>query len=411
MKKQIVFGVCVLLFLVSCRPTPPPATEVLEIDIAGSIQQLTELKTSDLGKHIRYIPLETTDSCLVANNPRIQLLKETILITTERKSLLFDKQTGKFLCEVGHIGDDPEGYSGTNCWIDDHSGILHYLRQPNELMKYNQQGQFVGKIKISPAFPMPTSFFFSDSLMIGQYSSILNDSYRSLAFFDEGGQMLDTLPALLAPLRFSMDDIKSLTIIKNHLIFGLMSVEGVFLMKLKNDQELTSAIGNLTLWESGGKVRYRTEFVDTLYTVDKQGFDPYLYFNTGKAHWPGAERASKEDNDNRITVTYVRETDDKLYFQCIKGLYSRLHLYNGIYDKNTRTTKLGEPGKAFTDDLTHFLPFEPTACSSRGEFAALIQSAHALEWLEEHPEAEENEKLAFLKMLNEDMNPVVVLLE
>lgn len=411
MKREIIQGFCVLLFFASCYSTPSSTTEVREIDIAGSMGQLTELKTSDLGKRIRYIPLETTDSCLVANGPRVQVLKDNILITTEKQSLLFDKQTGRFLCEVGHIGVDPEGYSATNCWIDDHSGILHYFRLPDELMKYNQQGQFVGKIKISPTPPVPASFFFTDSQIIGQYSDLLNNSCRSLAFFDEVGQTLDTIPALLTPLSVSYDDIESVSIMKNNPFFGIMSMQGVCMLKLKNDRELIASLGSSTLWESGGKVRYRAEFVDTLYTVENRAIKPYLYFNTGEWHWAGAERASKEDNNNRITVTYVAETDGKLYFQCIKGLYDRVHLYNGVYDKKSQSTKMSTPGATFTDDLTSFLPFSPTTCSGRGEFAALIQSADALAWLEEHPEAKDSEKLAFLKALTEDMNPVVAVLE
>lgn len=411
MKKEIIQGFFALLFFTSCHLTPSSTTKVLEIDIAGSMGQLTELNTSDLGKRIRYIPLETTDSCLVANSPRIQVLKDNVLITTEKQSLLFDKQTGKFLCEVGHIGVDPEGYSNTNCWIDDHSGILHYFRLPDELVKYNQQGRFVGKIKISPTPPVPASFFFTDSQMIGQYSDLLNNSCRSLAFFDEAGQTLDTIPALLTPLSVSYDDIESMSIMKNNPFFGIMSMQGVCILKLKNDRELIASLGSSTLWKSGGKVRYRAEFVDTLYTVEDRAIKPYLYFNTGKWHWPGTERASKEDNNNRITITYVAETDDKLYFQCIKGLYDRVHLYNGVYDKKSHTTKMGTPKAPFTDDLTSFLPFSPTTCSDRGEFAALVQSDHALQWLEEHPEAKVPEELAFLKALNEDANPVVVLLE
>ena len=54
-----------LLLLGSCTPQNK-ANDPNAIDIAVSLEHLTELKTSQLGKQIRYIPLETTDSSLIA---------------------------------------------------------------------------------------------------------------------------------------------------------------------------------------------------------------------------------------------------------------------------------------------------------------------------------------------------------
>ena len=64
MKKQIMLG-GLLLLLGSCTPQNK-ANDPNAIDIAVSLEHLTELKTSQLGKQIRYIPLETTDSSLIA---------------------------------------------------------------------------------------------------------------------------------------------------------------------------------------------------------------------------------------------------------------------------------------------------------------------------------------------------------
>ena len=67
MKRQIVpCGIFALLLLPSCNRTQQ-TSEINQIDIAEGIEKLAELKVSDLGKTIQYIPLETTDSCLIGS--------------------------------------------------------------------------------------------------------------------------------------------------------------------------------------------------------------------------------------------------------------------------------------------------------------------------------------------------------
>ena len=95
MKKQIMLG-GLLLLLGSCAPQNK-ANAPNAIDIAASLEHLTELKISQLGKQIRYIPLETTDSSLIGNSYSIKLSKGRIFVSTNGQCLSFDKQTGKYL--------------------------------------------------------------------------------------------------------------------------------------------------------------------------------------------------------------------------------------------------------------------------------------------------------------------------
>ena len=74
-------------------------------------------------------------------------------------------------------------------------------------------------------------------------------------------------------------------------------------------------------------------------------------------------------------------------------------------------TKIGNFSDAIEDDLTRFMPFIPLGMSTAGEFVSYVDAYKIMEWLEKHPEAKDNDKLGFLKELNEDMNPVVILIE
>ena len=49
--------------------------------------------------------------------------------------------------------------------------------------------------------------------------------------------------------------------------------------------------------------------------------------------------------------------------------------------------------------------------NEKGEYASLVQADDILSWLEEHPEIKIEKELSVLKELNEESNPVVVLVK
>ena len=71
MRRIFLFGLVVLfLGLISCGSRPSVSTspsEVPLIDVEAAMADLQPaLKLSDFGKDVRYIPLETNDSCQVS---------------------------------------------------------------------------------------------------------------------------------------------------------------------------------------------------------------------------------------------------------------------------------------------------------------------------------------------------------
>nr|WP_325288091.1 hypothetical protein [uncultured Bacteroides sp.] len=100
------------------------------------------------------------------------------------------------------------------------------------------------------------------------------------------------------------------------------------------------------------------------------------------------------------------ENQRAVFFQCMEGMKKTL---NGIYDKQAGTTRMCDEEKGLTDDVNHFLPFRPSACSAQGEYAQLVEAADVLDFLDENPEAKDNSALAPLLKIGEEDNPVVVL--
>ncbi len=412
MKNPFLFSCVFLLLLLSCGGREKRSGSVLFINVVGGLQQPATLAMSDFGETVRYVPLETTDSCLIGNNPIVQVLQNHVVVTTRKQCYLFEKESGKFICSVGHIGDDPEGYNSTFCWVDEAAGLLYFERQPDQLQKYDFKGNYMGKITLSTPPGMPSYVLVSDSAIVGYYTEQFKPNAPVLATFTSEGVLCDTFPPLLQPLSTTANDIQEISVLKDAKMYGTWTESGVVFIGYKDDKKAVSPASPQALWKSEGDIRFKENFVDTIYTVTGKELVPCLVFDTGTYHWPADERTSTKDNSERALITYVSETDRFVFFQCIRGLYTREPLlYHGLYNKETKETRLGLSKDAVADDLTGFMPFVPIKTGSGGEFVGLIEAADALVWLEEHPAIEASGSLAFLKNLTDEMNPVLVLVK
>ena len=98
--------ICIFIFSCKCNKN----TDDLEkISIENAYHKATSIFASDYFDDIRYVILETTEESLIGNNPNVYLAKDKIIIISDKQCSTFDKNTGKFICNIGHIGNDPEG--------------------------------------------------------------------------------------------------------------------------------------------------------------------------------------------------------------------------------------------------------------------------------------------------------------
>ena len=383
MKKQIMLG-GLLLLLGSCTPQKK-ANDPNAIDIAVSLEHLTELKTSQLGKQIRYIPLETTDSSLIGNSYSIKLSKDHIFVSTNGRCLSFNKQTGKYLGSIGHKGEDPQGYSNANCFIHPHTNNLYFYRQPDKLVKYDTKGNYLGQVHLPQKISPSLYFTFSDSLILAHYGEGIGQPQASaLLYFNEQGEVKDSLPEFANPGDpMGMQD-------------GTMTV-------LPIDQP--------SLWLNNGSIRFRKAFNDTIYDIKGHEATVHTTFHTGQWHFPAEKMGQKEDTDNYIVITGILETPKHLFFISLQGLYDKRKPFYGIYDKEKHITYMNDANVGLTDDLTHFMPFYPITCTEEGEYAALLEIGKIDEWMDKNPGIVQEGKLSFLQEINEESNPVCVIVE
>ena len=113
MNKRNWLGSIIASLLIACSPVTQKEKADGQIDVLPAFENLTELKVSHLGKNIRYVPLETTDSSVYFGNKGV-LLEDKILVSmdarSERHCFLFDRQSGKFIREIAQFGEGPKDY-------------------------------------------------------------------------------------------------------------------------------------------------------------------------------------------------------------------------------------------------------------------------------------------------------------
>ena len=405
MNKLLLIWIVVLL--TSCITNQENARDTLFVNLTDATDSQS-LKLSDFGNTVRYVPLETNEVCLIGDNPHIALLEDKIVISTTDQCFLFHKQTGKYICSIGHISDDPNGYSSTNYWIDD-AGLFYFFRTPDQLLKYNQKGEMTGKIQIPHIPAAPGYFAFSNSTIIAHCNSNIGmEPGNSLLFLNSLGEKLDSIPSLLkSPSIPSPDNISSLSILKRGAgFFGNLGRRGVMIIKDKEQGELLLPLYNPSLWSSENELRFRETFTDTIYTVKNKKLYPYMVFHTDTDH--SSANPLWYSNPQSIYVAYVLENTHSVFFQYVKNK----QVYNGLYNKETQQTKFAKCQQFIVDDLTseQELKVDLSAlCSYKGEYGFILEAASIPDASQKQPDNKNENIPHWMSQLDEDANPVIAI--
>lgn len=403
--KQLKCIVAALALAACSQPAAVVTDDLAVVDVEGAVAAMDGLRLSDLGDSVRYVPLETNDSCLIGRNPSVQVLDGYILVSSGGNVFSFDGQDGRFVAKIGHRGEDPQAYSSASAYYNEGDGLLYFVRYPDRLQLYDLCGRYRGSLKVPVPPEMPTAYAFSDSLIVGYYANVaqMNAHARALLLFDRAGQGCDTVSSLLPMLPpMGLQDISSISVKK----FG----NGGMILTRFQDGSVSANLMGSNLWSHAGHVRFKESFCDTIYNVVDNRLQPAVAFRTGRWHFPAGERANGEGSDDKILPMCILEGAETIFFQCVRGLYAdRPETLNGIYNRRTQTTRMAPESEGLADDINGFLPFRPTASTAQGGYASLLLPDDILPWLDEHPEARSNPALAPLLGIGEEDNPVVVI--
>ena len=283
------------------------------------------------------------------------------------------------------------------------------------LIKYNQEGEFLGEVEMPNGLPSGFYPLLTKEGMLVYEGPAFNANHQSqLYWLDEvkGKTSEIALPVVGNSEEIKPEEIQGISVFgAGSTPYGLLGCNGAIMISFKDDVKGLYPINYPAVWEMEDGFRLHETFSDTIYQVKGLELEPYHVFNLGERRLALEDRGKKEGYEDKLSITYVLETNHLIYFQCAKNLYGDFSFYNGVYQKSNGEVVMNKVEEAFTDDLTGFLPFTPIAHTGKDEFAGILTIEQIQKWQEEHPDAKLEGVLAPLKDLDYDANPVVVIVE
>ena len=192
----------IICLLTACNPSNRNSygNSLKVIDVEDAFRHPEAFTLADLGKEQSYIPLETTDSSIVA------ISSITAMVVTDRHILIgartapikvFDKTTGHYIGQIGQIGNGPAEYpNGTNFTTDPITRKVYVRISPSKQQCYDITGHFLKTVEWKEAAGgmIIAPYFLDDKIYT--YVNIPTEQTNNLSYlYDaDSGAIQDSLP-------------------------------------------------------------------------------------------------------------------------------------------------------------------------------------------------------------------------
>lgn len=426
MRKEFLIGLCGLC-LYGCLSTGCgggdswSGGDLTAIDVESAINQPQELSLTDLGEQVSYIPLETTDESLVKLNSSstLAVTDEYIYIADSKAPIIcFDRKTGKYLRNVGGIGQGPQEYTSANFFrLNPTARQIDVGLTPGRSQCYDYEGNWVE----TRDFGRPTvaSLFISYSMGDKMYSYISvpsKETTASLYCYDIPSRLpVDSLP--LSPDERHPG-------VKGKFVFPIQGAEIVggraLFFGLEDDTNTIGLAATGCFWDRDGEMYMKEYHNDTIFRVkDLHHMEPVASFHMGE--YGGFKRFETTDNmRGKYFIPRVLDSEDRIYFTLYTGMVEVMESVLakqkpstkkpscGIYNKRTGEVKVQKESVEFKHTLEGMPPAIVFTLSTAGEWIAVYQAEKLVEARENIPEAAQPD---WLKQLREDDNPVIMVVK
>ena len=289
----------------------------LSKDFSGSDNQT--LLLSDIVEDVEYVKLETTDDCLLAGTARVFITNDDIYTLnnySDYKLLRFDRKTGKFISQIGSIGQGPKEMINP-CFVFAKDSLVYVTStSTDKVYVYTNENQFIRSV---PFCKDRSSF--EDG--VGQTISVIDHQY----IVRHPGQLQS---------QFNYNQYMAAEVIdmNSNRLFAMRDTSDVYGIMLTLDWDPVR-------WYYKGNINFYNEPDRTVYAVTKDSIIPRYHFNLGDNKLPiTTERMTKEFL-KYIKFRSFRETEDYLYLywsQNQKGYFAR-------FNKKTETLDVQEQEK------------------------------------------------------------------
>lgn len=361
-------------FLCLCCVLSVSAQKTVVINLAKAISESPkEIMLNELASDIRYVPLETTDDCLMNNEFYIMQYTGEDIITSG--IFHFDKN-GKFLNKIGSKGQGPEEYLQGLFAFGDWKNKLLYVQNWTTLTCYGFDGTFVRSVP-TPQLNMGAAGLFDENHIL--YS---NDIY----YVDKAN-----------PIQLYMVDSqngKTVSKWRGHLEenkkYGMILTSRDFMYNYDNSLFYKPALENVIFKILSPKKR------QLVYKFDCSGKDIDV----------SADEVDPKKRFQFLSVYWAKETAQYLFVNYGMKNISRL----GIYDKEKKTFT----NVTIKDNLAGGYDIHPAWTSDDNHLLMVYYAGGLLQDKEKRystgllPERKK-ELDELLKNIKEDDNPVVIL--
>lgn len=415
---RIAVAISITVAVCSCTSSKDTTSEIPVLDFGKAIENMTDIKLSDFGSKITYIPLETNDSCLIGSAPSSLTVTEHFVIVSNSSRqgndcLVFDRATGKFLNSVGHAGQDSEAFSSPRPVIDGTTGYLTFLGNTDRMLLYNINGTLENTIQLPTSARNINCYIFDGKNPLIYTGANIESKQRELLLINPEGRMLDSLVALNDSIFYNTsanniepDNIASISIVGLPNSFPGTIIS--FKMKSGNDKVMFQNLQ--TLWNNDNFIHFREIFTDTIYNYTDNNLKPAYILDMGNKSFTIADIGSKELEKESPILYYFLENSDLLVCYGKIGLFSKEN-FIGIYDKNISSLSVSHlPAEGLVNDIDGFATVTPVRLTTKNEFAGLMTMEQISYWIEEHPDYQFHEDITWIKDLPEDANPVLVII-
>jgi len=358
-------------------------SNVIEMDN----MQVETLYMSDYFESIEYIPLETTDECLIGNNAFVYILDEIIVTIDSKNCFVFDRSTGKWIGKIGHEGRGPGEYSQLlRGPIVNEQDKTIYFGQNDLLVEYSLTDMSASPLSFQfrPLYADHLAYIQKDLWAVGLLNTT-GDNPHQILFYDRTG-VVDSIPN---HYKFTLKDPRVINVYPREIMF------------YRYDHE----------------VYYKQQYNDTIFRIADKELHPAWIFKTTKSpqalyELKGDLAALAENRGNYYLINSILETNEYLF---LSAMYEKVrHSY--LYDKVQRqVTELKE--NKFINDIDGGVPFWPVYTDRRQELVCVFD-AYALKEEADDPAPDvrnvknisDSEKFRTLvSQLNENDNPVVMI--
>jgi hypothetical protein len=353
------------------------------IDVTEAFNKKGSIKLSEVCNNIEYIIIETTKESLVRKNLQVFANDKYIITRAFRQYLIFDRTSGNFIKEIGHYGNDPNGYRAT-CIVapfDQVGGTIKaYGWETGSRYFYDLSGQLIKKIK--PSQYVPFVEFLNNDIYAGFVKNFNGTEKIKIALFNQKDSCIRTYPNYL-----TFSDTRG---------GAGWGAEGWF---YKNRDQLF----------------FKELFNDTLFQVTANNLLPRYIFDLGDFSPPYEKQVEDGFKENEA---------DKYYF--VRNIYENMEFifftinyagngYQGFFDKKTNEATINyfndKCSGGFINDIDNFIDFKYSSLNRDNELIGFIEAYKLKNWFNDNPEKALELPLHLQKLRNikETDNPVIMI--